>query len=179
MTMLRRSVSIRRLLATIALPLLALAAGAAMAQVAGKVVLAVGDVAAVRGAERIRLASGAEIRVGDAVVTGAQSHAQLRFSDAALVALKPDSEFRIETYDFTGEVTGNERAVFRLVRGGFRTVTGSIGQINKDRYQEQVGTATEVIDAQTLLTQIRTENYQAIFDYQVALIRVKRARGEL
>ena len=52
-------------------------------------------------------------------------------------------------------------------------------RINKDRYQEQVGTATEVIDAQTLLTQIRTENYQAIFDYQVALARVKRARGEL
>jgi outer membrane protein TolC len=52
-------------------------------------------------------------------------------------------------------------------------------RINKDRYQEQVGTATEVIDAQTLLTQIRTEHYQAIFDFQVALARVKRARGEL
>ena len=52
-------------------------------------------------------------------------------------------------------------------------------RINKDRYQEQVGTATDVIDAQTLLTQIRSENYQAIFDYQVALARVKRAQGEL
>jgi outer membrane protein len=52
-------------------------------------------------------------------------------------------------------------------------------RINRDRYQEQVGTATDVIDAQTLLTQIRTEHYQAIFDYQVALARVKRARGEL
>jgi outer membrane protein TolC len=52
-------------------------------------------------------------------------------------------------------------------------------RINKDRYQEQVGTATEVIDAQTLLTQIRTEHYQALFDYQVALARVKRAQGEL
>jgi outer membrane protein len=52
-------------------------------------------------------------------------------------------------------------------------------RINKDRYQEHVGTATDVIDAQTLLTQIRTEQYQAIFDYEVALARVKRARGEL
>ena len=52
-------------------------------------------------------------------------------------------------------------------------------RINKDRYQEQVGTATDVIDAQTLLTQTRTEHYQALFDYQVALTRVKRARGEL
>lgn len=52
-------------------------------------------------------------------------------------------------------------------------------RINKDRYQEQVGTATDVIDAQTLLTQIKTEQYQAIFDFEVALARVKRARGEL
>lgn len=52
-------------------------------------------------------------------------------------------------------------------------------RINKDRYQEQVGTATDVIDAQTLLTQVKTDYYQAIFDYEVALARVKRARGEL
>lgn len=52
-------------------------------------------------------------------------------------------------------------------------------RINKDRYQEQVGTATDVIDAQTLLTQVRTEQYQALFDYEVALAKVKRARGEL
>jgi outer membrane protein TolC len=52
-------------------------------------------------------------------------------------------------------------------------------RINRDRYQEQVGTATDVIDAQTLLTQIRNEYYQAVFDYEVALARVKRARGEL
>ena len=52
-------------------------------------------------------------------------------------------------------------------------------RINKDRYQEQVGTATDVIDAQTLLTQVRTDHYQAIFDYEVALARVKRAMGEL
>jgi outer membrane protein TolC len=52
-------------------------------------------------------------------------------------------------------------------------------RINKDRYQEQAGTATDVIDAQTLLTQIRTEHYQAKFDFEVALAKVKRARGEL
>lgn len=52
-------------------------------------------------------------------------------------------------------------------------------RINRDRYQEQVGTATDVIDAQTLLTQVRTEHYQAIYDFEVAVARVKRAQGEL
>ena len=52
-------------------------------------------------------------------------------------------------------------------------------RITKDRYQEKVGTATEVVDAQTLLTQTRTDYYQSIFDLQVAAARVKRATGEL
>ncbi len=52
-------------------------------------------------------------------------------------------------------------------------------RINKDRYQEQVGTATDVIDAQTLLTQTRTDYLRAVFDYQVAIARVKQALGQL
>lgn len=52
-------------------------------------------------------------------------------------------------------------------------------RINKTRYQEQVGTATDVIDAQTLLTRTRSEYYRALFDYEVALARIKRSAGEL
>ena len=52
-------------------------------------------------------------------------------------------------------------------------------RINKDRYQAQVGTATDVIDAQTLLTQARTDYYRSMFDYQVAVARVRKALGEL
>ncbi|HEY5513920.1 MAG TPA: TolC family protein [Geomonas sp.] len=52
-------------------------------------------------------------------------------------------------------------------------------RITKDRYQEKVGTATEVVDAQTLLTQTRTDYFQSVFDLQVAAARVKRATGEL
>jgi outer membrane protein TolC len=52
-------------------------------------------------------------------------------------------------------------------------------RINRDRYQAQVGTATDVIDAQMLLTQAKTERFRAVADYQVALARVKRALGEL
>jgi outer membrane protein TolC len=52
-------------------------------------------------------------------------------------------------------------------------------RINKDRYQAQVGTATDVIDAQTLLTQVKTGYYHALYDYQIAVARVKKALGEL
>jgi outer membrane protein TolC len=52
-------------------------------------------------------------------------------------------------------------------------------RINNNRYVEKVGTATELLDAQTLLTQTRVDYYTALYDYQVALARVKKALGEL
>jgi hypothetical protein len=118
-----------------------LAGGVALGE-AGKVVFAVGDVAALRGTARVPLAAGATFDAGDTIVTAAQSHAQLRFTDDALVALKPDSEFRIERYNFNGSQDGTEIAVFRLVKGGFRTLTGQIGKISSDRYQVLTTQAT-------------------------------------
>ncbi len=52
-------------------------------------------------------------------------------------------------------------------------------RINRERYRERVGTATEVLDAQTLLTQTRTDYHRASYEYQVATARLKRASGEL
>jgi len=52
-------------------------------------------------------------------------------------------------------------------------------RINQSRYQERVGTATEVLDAQTLLTQTQTEHFRAIYDYQLAAARLRKATGEL
>ncbi|MDD2337068.1 MAG: TolC family protein [Geobacteraceae bacterium] len=52
-------------------------------------------------------------------------------------------------------------------------------RINKDRYQEHVGTATDVIDAQTLLTKTKAEYFRALSDYEVAIARIKKAKGEL
>jgi len=52
-------------------------------------------------------------------------------------------------------------------------------RINQNRYKERVGTATEVLDAQTLLTQTRTEHYRALYDYQRAAARLRKATGDL
>lgn len=41
-------------------------------------------------------------------------------------------------------------------------------RINRERYQERVGTATEVLDAQTLVTQAKTDYYRAFYDHQTA-----------
>ncbi|MEI6207554.1 MAG: TolC family protein [Desulfuromonadales bacterium] len=52
-------------------------------------------------------------------------------------------------------------------------------RINRERYRERVGTATEVLDAQTLVTQTITDYHQAFYDHQTAGARLKRALGQL
>jgi len=50
-------------------------------------------------------------------------------------------------------------------------------RITTERYREQVATATDVIDAQTLLTRANSDHTQALSDYQVSMARLKRAMG--
>lgn len=52
-------------------------------------------------------------------------------------------------------------------------------RINRERYQERVGIASEVLDAQTLVTQSKTDYYRALYDYQTARARLMNALGEL
>lgn len=51
-------------------------------------------------------------------------------------------------------------------------------RITGERYGAQVGTATEVIDAQTLLTGTRADYANALSDYAIQRARLERAMGE-
>lgn len=50
-------------------------------------------------------------------------------------------------------------------------------RINRSRYEERVGTATDVLDAQSLLTRARTDYYSAVYQHRIAGARLQRALG--
>lgn len=50
-------------------------------------------------------------------------------------------------------------------------------RINTERYREQVGTSTDVIDAQTLLTKARSDHDNALGDYSIGMAKLERAMG--
>lgn len=50
-------------------------------------------------------------------------------------------------------------------------------RLNQERYREQVGTATDVIDAQTLLTRARVNYFSAHYDHQMAKAQMLWAVG--
>ncbi len=111
-------------------------------EAAGRVLIAVGNVTVVRGAERIAAQRGTEVRTGDTIQVGAQSNTQLRLTDDSIISLRPDTTFRLTEYAFAGKKPEEQRAFYNLVAGGVRTVTGAIGKLRQDNYGMKTDTAT-------------------------------------
>src|SRR6185295_6540241 len=92
------------------------------------------------GARRA-LAKGSELNPGDVVLTNA-GRAQLRFADGAYVSLQPQTEFKIDQFEFDEKSGGAGKAFLSLAKGGLRTITGLIGRRNRLEYQLQTELAT-------------------------------------
>lgn len=109
---------------------------------------------------------------GDRIITGAGGYVRIGFLDGSSMVLRPNTEFAIEGFSFQpGVVESNVKAVppnavpasnvvavpalqigsqggagnrafFRLVRGGFRAVSGLVGKINREEYAVRTPVAT-------------------------------------
>jgi len=108
----------------------------------GRVLMAAGETVAMRDGREIRLDFGSAVEEKDTLRTGPASNLQVRFIDEAIVSMKPQSQLRVDEYQFTGQVDGKEKGFFSLLKGGFRTVTGFIGRVSRDNYGVRTSTAT-------------------------------------
>jgi len=103
---------------------------------------AVGSVTAEAADGSVRtLQKGAAVEEGETVKTN-DGRAQLRFTDDGFVSLHSETVFRIEEYRWSGVTDGSERGIFRLMKGGLRTITGMLSKINKKAYRMSTDVAT-------------------------------------
>ncbi len=110
--------------------------------IVGQVVINIGDLTAQnRGATRT-LQRRSVIYRGDTLATGNRSHTQIRLKDGALLSLRPYTNIKIAEYNYNGSEDGNEKSIIELLKGGFRTITGAIGHLNKKNYQIRTSMAT-------------------------------------
>lgn len=109
---------------------------------AGKVLMALGDVKLNQSGKVSPLKKGGVVQSGDTIITGVTSNAQVRMTDGAIIAIRPESEFKINQYSFNGRADGTEKASLSLVKGGVRAVTGVIGRENKDNLKVDAVVAT-------------------------------------
>lgn len=106
------------------------------ADVAGRIIMARGDVQAISAdGEARKLKRRDSIYSHEIIKTGAKSKVQIRFIDNALLALKANSELNIKAYVYSEVNEKDNQVLMELVTGGFRTLTGKIGKGNKEAYK--------------------------------------------
>lgn len=136
---------------------------------AGRVEFTVGAVTAVGVDGRERpLSKGAEINAGDTLQT-ADGRLQARFTDGGYISLQPNTEFKVEDYNFNGKADGSEKGFFSLVKGGLRAITGSIGHTNRQAYRVNTPVATIGIRGTEFLAQFDTRLLVKVGDGAVYL----------
>lgn len=123
---------------------LMLASAAATAAGAGTVTHLSGTLSVQRpdGAVRI-LSQKSEVHPGDVLTTQRDSYAQINFTDGSSMTIRPNTQLKIEQYQFVQDQPQEDNYFVRLIKGGLRTVTGLIGKRgNKDAYKIGTNTAT-------------------------------------
>ena len=129
-------------------------AGTAFADTAaGTATLVTGHVSAASPSGEIRdLVKGGDVYQGEVIITASASYVNIAFSDGGRVLLRPETRFSIERYQYAGaqaptsgqaaQPVRQESAFFRLLKGGFRAVSGLIGHTRRDDYAVQTPVAT-------------------------------------
>ena len=99
------------------------------------------------------VAKGMEIEQGDTIQTMDSGRAQLRFSDGGYISLQPNTQFRVDEFNYQGKTDGNEKGFFSLLKGGLRAITGAVGHTNKENYRVNTPVATIGIRGTEFLAQ--------------------------
>ncbi len=71
---------------------------------------------------------------GDTLVSEKDTYARIKFVDNSEITLRPDTQFKIEHFNYEFAKPANDNIVFRLVKGGLRSITGLLGKRNRDHF---------------------------------------------
>ena len=113
------------------------------AEIAGRVIMARGDVNASNAAGERRLLKRRDpVYATDTITTGDQSRVQIRFIDKGMMALKENTTLNIKAYRQADGAGDDGQVLMELVEGGFRTLTGTIGKGNKAAYKVETPVAS-------------------------------------
>jgi hypothetical protein len=99
------------------------------------------------------LAAKSEVESGDTLVAEKNTYAQIRFIDNSEITLRPGTTFKIDDFAYDADKPDGDSAVFSLVKGGLRSITGLLGKRNKEKFQLKTPAATIGIRGTTFIAQ--------------------------
>lgn len=137
------------------LVLTCLGAHAWAGQVAGTVMQLSGPLMARKADGKVKiLAIKSEVEQGDTLLTEKETYALIKLIDNSEITLKPNTSFVIEQFSYVAEQPDGDHAIFSLLKGGLRSVTGLLGKRNKERFEMKTPAATIGIRGTTFIATI-------------------------
>lgn len=102
--------------------------------VAGEVVLSAGPAFLRLPTGETPISRGTKLKPGDTIVTGEGGFVHVKMADGGLVAVRPLSLFEIEVFDYRRQAH-SDRVRYRLEEGVARSITGAVGETNKESFR--------------------------------------------
>jgi hypothetical protein len=136
------------------------------------VVLANAVVASMRGevrAENQVVKQGQRISGPSTITTGADSQVVLNFDDGQRVVLHQNTQFRIVDFRYNQAQPTNDRAVFDILRGALRIVTGAVAQRNRQGFQVRAPQMTIGVRGTDFMVVLVNPAYVSVTQGAVAL----------
>lgn len=102
-----------------------------------------GDVkAAIGSGKPVTVVKGQTLLNNTTVTTGPDSMAILKFYDGTAIVLNQNTSFLIQKYEYDEKSPSTMSALFSMVRGALRVITGNISQRNRDGFKLATPQAT-------------------------------------
>jgi hypothetical protein len=121
---------------------LGLALGA-QAQTAGTVTHLSGTLSVKRADGTAKVLSvKSEVKPGDLLTTEDETYARIKFADNSEMVLRPNTQVKVDSFAFNQAKPESDNAMFSMLKGGLRAVTGLIGKRNHDKVNFTTNTAT-------------------------------------
>lgn len=88
------------------------------------------------------LSARSAIAAGDTLSTQGDTYARVKFNDGTEVVLRPNTQFKIENFNYEEAEPSRDNILFGLIKGGLRSVSGLISKRSKDKIRYTTATAT-------------------------------------
>jgi hypothetical protein len=116
------------------------------------------------------LAQKSTVDQGDTLVSEKDTYARIKFVDNSEITLKPNTQIKIENFSYEEAKPESDHAIFNLIKGGLRSITGLLGKRNKERFGLNTPTATIGIRGTIFIAEYVPPSKTEVAAYQAAAL---------
>jgi hypothetical protein len=117
----------------------------------GQITALVGDVKISRDSKTILAKLGEKLEKNDVINSAKASKAQVTLNDNTIITIGQNSTLNIFDYAYDVNKPKDSKASFGFMKGSFKSITGKIGKINKERFKLKTKSASIGIRGTTII----------------------------